>query len=115
MKKVLVILLACVVAFATVGLAAKEKGEKKEKKAGSMKEERWSGTIIRSNKDASTLTVGKGNLEKTVVYNSDTKWTTGAKTAEMSQFKDGSRVICMGHYDEKGRLVATRIDLRPPR
>ncbi len=114
MKKVLVILLACAVGFTTVGLAAQDM-PKKEKKAAPMKEDRWSGIIIRSNKDASTLTVGKGNIEKTVVWNSDTKWTEGAKSAEMSAFKDGSRVICMGHYDEKGRLVATRIDLRPPR
>lgn len=114
MKKVLVILLACAVGFTTVGLAAQDMPkEKKEKKAA--KEDRWSGTIIRSNKDASTLTVGRSNIEKTVVWSSDTKWTEGSKSAEMSAFKDGSRVICMGHYDEKGRLVATRIDLRPPR
>jgi len=116
MKKVLVILLACAVGITAVGLAAQDMPkEKKEKKAAPMKEDRWSGTIIRSNKDASTLTVGRGNIEKTVVWNSDTKWTEGSKPAEMSAFKDGSRVICLGHYDDKGRLVATRIDLRPPR
>ncbi len=113
MKKILVLLLAAV--FATVGLVAQEKAEKKAKKASAMKEDRWSGTIIRSSKENSTLTVGKGTIEKTVMYDSNTKWTKGTKTAEMSEVKDGSRVICMGKYDEKGRLVATRIDLRPPR
>ena len=115
MRKVLVILLAALVA--TAGLAAQEKmaGEKKEKKAAAAKEDRWSGTIIRSNKEASTLTVGRGNLQKTVVYDSSTKWTKGTQSAEMDEFKDNTRVICMGKYDEKGRLVATRIDLRPPR
>ena len=114
MKKILVLLLAAV--FATAGLAAQEKAEKKAKKASAMKEDRWSGNIIRSSKENSTLTVGKGTIEKMVIYDSSTKWTKqGTKPADMADFKDGSRVICMGKYDEKGRLVATRIDLRPPR
>lgn len=117
MKKVLVALLA--VAFAAASLIAAP-GEKKEKKetaaAGEKmaKEDRWSGTIQRSNKDTSTIVVRKGNVEKTVVYDSNTKWTKGKDSAEASAFKDGVRVICLGKYDEKGRLVATRIDLRAP-
>ena len=87
MKRALVVLLAAV--LATAGLAAQEKmaGEKKEKKQAAAKQDRWSGTIIRTNKEASTLTVGKGNVEKTVVYNTNTKWTKGAGTADMSEFK----------------------------
>lgn len=111
MRKFLVILLTVLltVLLASVGLVAQEK------KQGA-KEDRWSGIIQRSNKDASTLTVRRQNIEKTVVYDSSTKWTKeGSKPAEMSEFKDGSRVICMGKYDEKGRLMATRIDLRAPR
>ncbi len=120
MKKILVLLLAVV--FSSVCLAAHEnagaaKGEKKEKaKKTSMKEDRWSGTIIRSSKENSTLTVGKGTVEKTVAYDTNTTWTKMNKPgADMSAFKDGSRVICVGHYDEKGRLMATRCDLRTPR
>jgi hypothetical protein len=30
----------------------------------------------------------------------------------MKEFKDGSDVICLGKYDEKGDFHATRIDLR---
>ncbi len=115
MRKIFVILLA--VLFATVGLATQEAWakEKKQKKEKAAKEDRWSGIIQRSNKEASTLTVRKGNIEKTVVYESSTKWTKGTGSADAADFKDGSRVIVMGKYDEKGRLVATRIDLRAPR
>jgi len=118
MKKILVLLLA--VAFAAAGVAAQEqaapKKEKKAKESSSTKADRWSGTIIRSNKDNSTITVGKGTVEKTVVYDANTQWTKMNKpVSDSSEFKDGTRVICLGKYDEKGRLMATRIDLRTPR
>ncbi len=82
------------------------------------KEARWSGMIVRSDKDASTLTVRKRGttLEKIVHYDSSTKWTTQegkeVKPIEMSEVKDGERVICIGSYDEKGEFHATRVDLR---
>ncbi len=117
MKKVLVILLAtvfAVVGFAATSAVARGKG-KKEKAAAAAKEQRWSGTIIRSNKEGSTLTVRKGNVEKAVHYDASTKWTKGTAAAEMGEFKDGSRVICMGNYNEKKEFVATRIDLREAR
>lgn len=108
MRKVLATLL--IVLFAAVGLAAQEKaaGEKK-------KELRWHGTIIRSNKDASTLTVARTGTERwelVVHYTSATKWTKRNKPSDQSEFKENSRVICLGNYDEKGDFYATRIDLR---
>jgi hypothetical protein len=109
MRKVLASLL--IVLFVAVGLAAQEKaaGEKK-------KEVRWHGTIIRSDKDGSTLTVRKrGETRELVVhYSSATRWTKLNKPAEASEFKDGARVICLGNYDENKNFVATRIDLREP-
>ena len=112
MKRILGVLLA-VLLLAPVGLAAQEK----EKKKAGKKEDRWAGLIQRSNKEASTVTVRRDNIEKTVVYDSSTKWTKGTKMepADASEFKDGSRVICLGKYDEKGRLMATQITLRAPR
>jgi hypothetical protein len=108
MRKVLASLL--VVLFVVVGLAAQEKaaGEKK-------KEVRWHGTIIRSDKEGSTLTVRQrgGTIERVVHYTSATQWTKLNKPAEASEFKDGSRVICLGNYEGKN-FVATRIDLREP-
>ncbi|HEV8383844.1 MAG TPA: hypothetical protein VGQ11_03155 [Candidatus Acidoferrales bacterium] len=106
MRKIFTILLA--IAFVAAGLAAQEKA-KKEKSA---KEYRVSGYIVRTNAAESTLIVKKGNQEKTVIYNSSTSWTQNSKPAEMSLFKDNENVICFGTYDEKGRLVARRIDLR---
>jgi hypothetical protein len=75
---------------------------------------RWRGTIVRGSKDQSTLDVRKGTITKTIYYDSSTKWTEaqGKKPAEMSAFTEGSEVICLGRYDEKGRFVATQIDLR---
>jgi hypothetical protein len=64
-------------------------------------------------KDASTMDVRKGSIEKKIHFDSSTKWTEGTKPADMSKFKEGSDVICLGTY-EKGSVVmnATRIDLR---
>ncbi len=118
MRKILILLFLAILApvsFAAQEKAAGEKKEKTEKKAAAAKEDRWSGTIQRQYKDSSTLIVRKGNIDKTVVYDASTKWTQGKKTADASLFKDGVRVIALGKYDEKGRLIATRIDLRPPR
>ena len=112
MRKVLLILLAVI--FAAVGVAAQEKpaGEKKEKKPAAAKQAKWDGWIVRTNKAESTVTVRSGNQEKAVVYDSSTKWTRGTEKIDQSEFKDGARVICQGKWDEKGRLLATRIDLR---
>ena len=76
--------------------------------------DRVSGTIARSNPEKSILIVKehKSNIEKTVIYSPATKWTKGNQAADMKEFKDGSRVICMGKLNEKGELNATRIDLQ---
>ncbi len=112
MRKVLVTLLAVV--FVAMGLAAQEKApaEKKGAKAAAARPDRWRGTIVRSNKEKSTLTVEKAGVERIVIYTSSTKWTKRNKPAEASEFKDGARVICVGKFNDKGQLVATRIDLR---
>jgi hypothetical protein len=73
---------------------------------------RWHGTLLRFSKDTSSIDVRKGTIERKIYFDSSTKWTRGTKTIEMSEFKDGSDVICLGKYDEKGDYHATRIDLR---
>ena len=100
-----------------LGLAARSsvaKG-KKEKAAAAAKESKWSGMIVRNSKENSTLTVRKGSIEKVIHYDASTKWTKGTAAAEMSEFTDGSRVICLGNYNDKKEFVATRIDLRAAR
>ncbi len=117
MKRLWVILF--VLAFAFVGVTPQTgtaKGKKAMSTAGE-KESRWSGTIVRSSKDESTITVRKGTVERVIHYDSATKWTQekGTKAADQSEFKDGSRVICLGKFNEKKEFVATQIDLRLPR
>jgi hypothetical protein len=97
-------------ALATQGVA------QEKKKAAQAKEDRVSGTIQMMNKDTSTLTVRtSGNIQRTVVYNADTKFTKVNKPGSLDEVKEGVRVICLGKFDEKSRLVATRIDVRLPR
>ena len=86
-----------------------------KKKAAQPKEDRVSGTIQIMNKDTSTLTVRSGNIQRTVIYNADTKFTKVNKPGSIDEVKEGVRVICVGKFDEKARLVATRIDVRLPR
>ena len=79
--------------------------------------DRVSGTIARSNQAKSTLIIkeNRSNIERTVIYNDSTKWTKSKSPADMKEFKDGSRVVCVGHFNEKKELIATQIELSPPK
>ena len=126
-KKLLVLLFASLLAFPLSVFAqdapketkAQEKAEEKaEKKAA--KPARWDGIVTRVNKDKSTLNVRKvgSSLEKTVRYDSSTKWVSqehGRKKVndiDSSQVKDGDRVITTGTWDKNGALHATLISKR---
>jgi len=84
------------------------------------KEGRWEGRIERSSKDQSSLTVRKegGTLERTVVYDSSTKWVSQyhadkkVNDIDASQVKDGDYVICKGTIGKDGKLHATLISKR---
>ncbi len=88
--------------------------------ASDKKESRVEGQVARSNKDNSTLTVRVRDTdsEKTVHYDSSTKFTSqhhGEKTAnkiEAGDIKDGDQVICLGSYDDKGVLQAASCSKR---
>ncbi len=115
MRKVAVMALAAI--FTLLGIAAQATmAQEKKAMAAQAKEARWSGVIIRSDKDGSTITVRKrgGTVEKIIHYDSSTKWTKGTTALDAGQVKDNDRVICLGKYDEKGTFQATRIDLRTP-
>jgi hypothetical protein len=80
---------------------------------------RCEGKVLRSSTDQSTLTVHDiSGFDKTVQYDSSTKWVSqkhGSKTVndiDASQVKDGDRVICHGTWDKKGVLHATSINKR---
>ncbi len=114
MRKLIVILLFVV--FAVVGLASHYTvANGQEKAAEGPKLSRWHGVIVRINKDKSTMDVRRESMIKTIHYDSSTKWTEakGTKVIDMSEFKEGSDVICLGTY-ESGSVVmnAKQIDLR---
>ena len=114
LKKLLVLLLTSVLAF-SLATALFAQGAPAAGKEG-----RWEGHVIRSSSDQSTLTVRKvGSMdEKTVKYDSTTKWVSqahGSKTVNdiaASDVKDGDRVICKGTWDKDGVLHATLISKR---
>ena len=116
-RVVLLMLLAAIVAMGVTVEAVVAK-DKEGKMGAAQKEAHWAGTIVRSAKDNSTLTVRKdgGAVEKIIHYDADTKWTKQEKgkieSIDSGQVKDGNRVICVGSYNEKGEFHATRIDLR---
>ena len=78
------------------------------------------GPVVRSNKDNSTLTVRDrhNDAEKTVHYDSSTKWTSQyhndkkVNDIDATEVKDGDQVICLGTFDDKGELQATMISKR---
>jgi len=75
---------------------------------------RWHGTIVRSNKDSSTITVRRrgGTVERVLHYTDNTVWTQVNKPAQMSDVKDGDDVITCSEVKEKGTLYLTRVDKR---
>jgi hypothetical protein len=117
LKKLLTLVFTSVLAFplSTVMFAQEAPAQKK-----AAKEVRWEGTVIRSSPDKSTLTVRKlgSSDERTVQYDSSTKWVSqehGSKKVndiDAGQVKDNDRVICKGTWDKEGVLHATLISKR---
>jgi len=94
--------------------AKKPKGPTGDEQAGPRA--RWSGSILRLDKDASALTVRKkGGMEKIIHYSSATAWTKKAGgAADPSTLKEGDRVVCHGKY-EGDKFVATEIIVQTPK
>lgn len=95
------------------GLASTAYAQKGKKAAAD--QDRISGTVQTINKDTSAITVRQRstNASRVVVYSPDTKITKQNKAGgTIDEIKEGARIICVGKFDEKTRLVATRIDIR---
>ena len=117
-KKLLTLLFTSVFAFPLSMAVFAQEAPAQAKPA---KESRWEGVVIRSDMDHSTLTVRKvgSTLERTVEYDSSTRWVSqeyGSKKVndiDASQVKEGDQVICMGTFATKGAtLHATLISKR---
>jgi hypothetical protein len=118
-RKLFTLLFASVLVFGlSTPLFAQEGSKPAEGKAA--KQGRVEGIVTRSSKDNSTLTVRNRdtNVEKTVLYDSSTQWTSQehhSKTVnniDASQVKDNDRVICLGTWDKDGVLHASSISKR---
>jgi cytochrome c-type biogenesis protein CcmE len=79
------------------------------------KGDRVSGMVQSIDKQTSTITVRKNNTDRFVIYSEQTKFTKQNKPASVQDLKERQRIVCMGRFDEKNRLVATRIDIRRER
>jgi hypothetical protein len=112
MRRVVASLMGVVVFFAVAVVAGAQ-----EKKAAKGDQDRVSGTILRMNKDTKTITVRtSANIERQVVFSADTKFTKQNEPGGSSDdLKDGTRLICLGKFNDKTQLIADRIDIRLPR
>jgi hypothetical protein len=115
-KKQVTLLFALVLTFplAAVVFAHQESAKKAPKEA------RWEGRVVRTSKADSSLTVRKsgGNLEKTCVYDSSTKWVSQyhadkkVNDIDPSQVKEEDYVICKGTAEKAAVIHATLISKR---
>ena len=101
------VLCAGIVAAIAVGPAA---AKDKKAQAGQL-----NGTVSSINKDTSTVTVRKGNMERQIVYNANTKFLKGTQQkntpSSIDDLKDGWYLHCWGNFDGT-KLVADRCRLR---
>ena len=112
MRRVALCLLVASIVFAGYGARTAVAQEQPAKPAAAAPL-RWHGIIIRINKDQSNMDVRRQNTEKKIFFDSSTQWTKGKEVLpDMSQFKEGSDVICIGKAGSKGEFQATRVQLQ---
>jgi hypothetical protein len=81
------------------------------------KPERVQGSVQSIDKATKTVTVrlrGKTNTVP-VVFSDKTLFTFRNKAGSLDEVKEGRNVICLGRYNDKNQLIATRIDVRDER
>lgn len=96
----------------SLSLAGPVYAKEKKPKAASTKEDRLSGNIHMINKDTKTITLRKGNVQRQVIWDDNTKITYRNKPGSMDDVKEGRRVIVLGKFNDKTQLMASRIDIR---
>ena len=107
--KAVISLLSSIFLLLSLTAIASAEGQKKP----STKEDRLSGTVHMIDKDTSTFTIRKGAVQRKVVYNAETNFTIQNKSGgSIDDVIVGRRVICLGTFNDKTHLVATRVDVR---
>ena len=74
--------------------------------------ERLIGTVHMIDKDASSIVIRKGAVQRRVVYSGETKFTIQNKPGSIDDVIVGRPVICLGSFNDKSQLMATHIDVR---
>ena len=106
--KELISLLAGVCLFLSLAMASAE-GQAKT----STKEDKLTGTVHMVDKDTSTIIIRKGAVQRKVVYNTETKFTIQEKTqGSIDDVIVGRRAVCVGTFNNRTQLMATRVDVR---
>ena len=76
------------------------------------KQSRVEGRVQVINKSKSEIVVQRGSSPRTVIYDSNTKWTKLNKPGSMDDIKEGFRVICLGTINGQKQFVASQCDAR---
>ena len=77
------------------------------------KEDRLSGTVHAIDKDASSIIIRQGAVQRRAIYNAETKFTIQNKPGSIDDVIVGRKVICLGSFNDKSQLMATRVEVRP--
>ncbi len=83
-----------------------------DRKKTSAKVDRLSGTVHTIDKDTSSIIIRKGAVQRRVLYNAETKFTIQNKPGSIDDVIVGRQVICLGSFNDKSQLMATRVDVR---
>ena len=103
-------LLACLLAvLVTCGLSRLAAAEPKDSEP-----DRIHGFVHTHDEDGYTfvLRVRGSDVHRTVIYGRDTPHTYRGEDSSIEMVREGWRVICLGRFDDKGRLKARLIDVR---
>jgi hypothetical protein len=102
-----VIALLAGVVFTTPAVVAQEQPAP----AAKPRLDRLSGSVHMIDKKSSTIDVRRGTVHRKIVYTPQTRWTASNKPGSMTDMQEGSRIVAVGRFDDKARLVATRIEV----
>ena len=83
-----------------------------DQKKTSTKEDRLSGTVHTIDKDASAIIIRQGAVQRRVIYNAETKFTIQNKPGSIDDVIVGRQVNCLGSFNDKSQLMATRVEVR---
>jgi hypothetical protein len=83
-----------------------------DQKKTSIKEGRLSGTVHAIDKDTSSIIIRQGAVQRRVIYNTETKFIIQNKPGTIDDVIVGRQVTCLGGFNDKSQLMATRVDVR---